>query len=131
MNKRQNRWTWFLIILLVSALVLAFRPVAGRAGEPPKDEASGEHNDRSRRPEGMSEMFQGTVAEVIRAGRHIYVSVDTEKRQVWVAVPAFEGNPGDVVLVPPGVQVANFQSKQLNRKFELIIFVGSIRRVGE
>jgi hypothetical protein len=79
----------------------------------------------------MSEMFQGTVTEVIHAGRHIYVRVDTGKRQVWVAVPAFEGNPGDEVLVPPGVPVANFQSKQLNRKFEMIIFVGSIRRVGE
>jgi hypothetical protein len=131
MNKNHNRWTWYLIILLVPALALAFRPAAGRAGEPPADAVSGEHAGPSRQPEGMSEMFQGTVAEVIHAGRHIYVRVNTGKRQVWVAVPAFEGSPGDQVLVPPGVMVANFQSKKLNRKFKMIIFVGSIRRVGE
>lgn len=131
MNKNQNRWTWYLIILLVSAVALAFRPAAGRAGEPPADAVSGEHDDHSRQSEGMSEMFQGTVVEVIHAGRHIYVRVDTGKRQVWVAVPAFEGKPGDAVIVPPGLQIANFQSKKLNRKFKMIIFVGSIRRVDE
>jgi hypothetical protein len=128
MKKKQDRGQWHLMVLLLSAL--AILPAAGRAGDPPPAAVSGEQDDRSRQPEGMSEMFQGTVTEVIHAGRHIYVRVDTGKRQVWVAVPVFEGGPGDEVLVPPGVQVANFQSKQLNRRFEMIIFVGSIRRVG-
>jgi hypothetical protein len=77
----------------------------------------------------MSEMFKGTVVEVIDAGRHIYVHIDTGEQLVWVAVPAFDGKPGDKVLVPPGVPVADFQSKNLNRKFKMIYFVGSIRRV--
>jgi hypothetical protein len=83
------------------------------------------------KPEGMSEMFKGTVVEVIDAGRHIYVHMDTGKQRVWVAVPAFDGKPGDKVLVPPGIPVANFQSKYLNRKLKMIYFVGGIRRVDE
>ena len=126
-----SRLSWCLPFLLVPAILLACRPATGRADEPPAGTTTGEHESSPKKPEGMSEMFQGTVAEVIKAGRHIYVRVETGKRQVWVAVPAFEGNPGDEVLVPPGVPVANFQSKLLNRKFKLIIFVGSIRRVGK
>jgi len=79
----------------------------------------------------MSEMFKGTVVEVIDAGRHIYVHIDTGEQRVWVAVPAFDGKPGDKVLVPPGIPVADFQSKNLNRKFEMIYFVGGLSRVDE
>jgi hypothetical protein len=131
MKKNRVRWSWYLIMLLLWAVALAFRPTAGRAGDTPGDAASGENHRPSRQQEGMSEMFQGKVGEVLHASRHIYVRVDTGKRRVWVAVPAFEGNPGDEVIVPPGVQVANFHSRKLHRTFKMMIFVGSIRRVGE
>lgn len=126
-----SRLSWYLPILLVPVILLTFRPATGRADEPNAGATAGEHESDQKKPKGMSETFQGTVAEVIYAGRHIYVRIDTGKQEVWVAVPDFDGKPGDEVIVPPGVQVANFQSRKLNRKFNLIIFVGSIRRVGE
>lgn len=126
-----SRLSWYLPILLVPAILLTFRPATGRADEPPAGATAGEHEGFPKRPEGMSEMFQGTVAEVIHAGRHIYVRIHTGKQQVWVAVPDFDGKVGDEVLVPPGIPFSNFQSKKLKRKFKRIIFVGGIRRVGE
>ena len=76
-------------------------------------------------------MFEGTVAEVVDAGRHIYVRIDTGEQRVWVAVPAFDGKLGDKVLVPPGIPVANFKSKNLNRIFKMIYFVGGIQLIDE
>lgn len=131
MEKHKTVLPRYLLILLAAALALTFRPATGRADEPPSGATPGEHESFPELPEGMSEMFQGTVAEVIRAGRHIYVRIDTGKQQVWVAVPAFDGKPGDEVLVPCGIPYSNFYSKKLKRKFKLIIFVGSIRRVSE
>ena len=131
MKTKFSRLSWCLPIVLVPAILLTCRAANNLAEEPPAGATAGAHESSPKNQEGMSETFQGTVAEVIHAGRHIYVRVDTGKRQVWVAVPAFEGSPGDEVVVPPGVPVANFQSRLLHRKFELIIFVGSIRRVGE
>jgi hypothetical protein len=120
--------SWYLLILLVLMICLGFRQTAGRADEPPAEQRSGNHQTPSKKPQGMSEVFKGTVLEVIDAGRHIYVRIDTGKQRVWVAVPSFNGKPGDKVLVPPGVPVADFQSKKLNRRFKMIYFVGGIRR---
>jgi hypothetical protein len=126
-----HRRSWHLFILLALTIFIGFWQAAGRAEEKSAGETSGKHQIPSIKPEGMSEMFKGTVMEIIDAGRHVYVHIDTGENRVWVAVPAFNGKPGDKVLVPPGVPVAGFQSKQLNRKFKIIYFVGGIRVVDE
>lgn len=120
-----------MLILLVLTISIGFWQLAGQAEEQPAGKTSGSNQTPSIKPGGMSDMFKGTVVEVIDAGRHIYVHIDTGKQRVWVAVPAFDGKPGDKVLVPPGVPVADFQSKKLNRIFKMIYFVGGIRRVDE
>jgi hypothetical protein len=131
MKKNSIRLLWYLPILLAAAIFLVLPWAAGLADEPAAGAPVGEHQTVIKKPEGMSEMFQGTVAEVIQAGRHIYVRIDTGKQQIWVAVPVFDGKPGDNVLVPPGVPFVNFKSRKLNRTFKMIIFVGSIHRVDE
>jgi TOBE domain len=131
MEKKYYRLSWYIWILLVLTVSIHLRPPATYAEEQPAGHAPGSDQTPSVKPEGMSETFTGTVVEVIDAGRHIYVRVDSGQKQVWVAVPAFDGKPGDKVLVPPGVAVADFQSKKLNRTFKMIYFVGGIRRIGD
>lgn len=131
MKKSYCRLSWYMLILLVLTISIGFWQLAGQAEEQPAGKTSGSNQTPSIKPGGMSDMFKGTVVEVIDAGRHIYVHIDTGKQRVWVAVPAFDGKPGDKVLVPPGVPVADFQSKKLNRIFKMIYFVGGIRRVDE
>ena len=129
MKKSYCRWAWCMLMLSVLTIAIGFWPVTGRADEQPAGKTSGGHQTPSVKPEDMSEMFKGTVAEVIDAGRHIYVRIDTGVKRVWVAVPVFDGKPGDKVLVPPGVPVADFYSKNLHRTFKMIYFVGGIRRI--
>ena len=131
MKKSYSRLPWWLLILLVLTISMGFWQVTGQAEEQPAGKTSGSNQPPSIKSEGMSEMFKGTVVEVIDAGRHIYVHIDTGEKRVWVAVPAFDGKPGDKVLVPPGIPVANFHSKNLNRMFKMIYFVGGIRRVDD
>ena len=131
MKKKYCRLSRYMLILLVLTISIGFWQLTGQAEEQPAGKTSGSNQTPLIKPEGMSEMFKGTVVEVIDAGRHIYVHIDTGEQRVWVAVPAFDGKLGDKVLVPPGIPVANFQSKNLNRKFKMIYFVGGIRRVDE
>jgi hypothetical protein len=131
MKKCYYRWSWYMLILLVLTISIGFSQAAGQAEEQSAGKTSGGHQTLSIKPEGMSAMFKGTVVEVIDAGRHIYVHIDTGEQRVWVAVPAFDGKPGDKVLVPPGVPVADFESRKLNRIFKMIYFVGGIRRIDE
>jgi len=129
MKKSYCRLSWCMLILLVLTISIGFWQVTGQAEEQPAGKTSRSNQTPSINPGGMSDMFKGTVVEVINAGRHIYVHIDTGVQLVWVAVPAFDGKPGDKVLVPPGIPAANFQSKNLNRKFKMIYFVGGIRRL--
>jgi hypothetical protein len=131
MKKSYYRVALHMLILLLMMVSVGSWQAIGRAEEKPAGETSGRQKTPSTKPKGMSEMFKGTVMEVINAGRHIYVRIDTGKQRLWVAVPAFNGKPGDKVLVPPGVPVADFQSRNLNRKFKMIYFVGGIRRIDD
>lgn len=84
-----------------------------------------------KKSENMSEPFSGKVVETIDAGRYTYVQVDTGEKAVWVASLSFDAEPGDAVSVPPGLPMADFQSKALNRTFDMIYFVGAIHREGD
>ncbi len=129
MKKMECSWSWYLLILPVLMIAVGFRPADGRAETPCAEGTSEKVQAPGIPAEDMSEMFSGTVMEVLAGNRHIYVRVDTGERMVWVAVPSFNGKPGDKVLVPPGLPVAAFQSNELNRTFKMIYFVGGIRRV--
>jgi hypothetical protein len=131
MKKSYCRLSRYMLTLLVLTISIGFWQLTGQTEEQPAGKTSGSNQTPSIKPEGMSEIFKGTVVEVIDAGRHIYVHIDTGEKRVWVAVPAFDGKLGDKVLVPPGIPVANFHSKNLNRIFKMIYFVGGIRRVDE
>jgi len=128
MKKCCSRLSWYMSIILVLTFIPGLRQATGLAEEPPA-EATPERQSPSTKPEGMSKMFEGTVSEVIDAGRHIYVHVKTGEKFIWVAVPEFDGKPGDKVLVPPGVPVAELHSKTLNRVFKMIYFVGGVRKL--
>jgi hypothetical protein len=128
MEKSYYRLSWYVLVLL--ALTIFWQATA-QAEDQPAAETSRGNQTSSIKPEDVSGMFKGTVMEVIDAGRQVYVDVDTGNKRLWVAVPAFDGKPGDKVLVPPCVPVADFQSRKLNRVFKTICFVGGIRRVDE
>jgi hypothetical protein len=131
MNKIFCRLSGYMLILLVLTIPIGFWQVTGQAEDQPAGETSGSDQSPSIMPEGMSEMFKGTVVEVVETSRHIYVHIDTGEQRVWVAVPVFDGKPGDKVIVPPGIPVADFQSRKLNRRFKMIYFVGGLRKVEE
>ena len=128
MKKKYVHVGWAMLIPLIAACFVGGTRLAGETAEtlketvPAVDTAGPESNSGD-----MSPMFKGIVSDVIRAGNHVYIQVETGEKRAWVAVPAFAGCIGDDVLVPPGVPVADFQSKTLGRKFDMIYFVGDVR----
>jgi hypothetical protein len=116
-----------LIVLIILTTAAGCNQATGQTDEQKAKESSGgnqatpEKNQKS-----LAESFKGTVVEIIPSGRYVYVQIDTGNKKVWVAVPEFDGKPGDKVVVPPGVPMADYQSKKLNRKFDMVYFVGGI-----
>lgn len=121
----------FIMIILMLTLIAGCRQMGDSSEKSSKNKSIGDpmaSEVSEKTSEDMSDPFTGTVVETIHASRYTYVQVDTGEKRAWVASPAFNGQPGDVVAVPSGLPMADFKSKTLDREFEMIYFVGAIHR---
>jgi hypothetical protein len=80
-------------------------------------------------PEGTAGT-RGKVVETMNSGGYTYVQVDDGSKKIWAAAPPFTVAVGDMVMVPEGMPMENFQSKTLGRTFELIYFVPEVQVLG-
>lgn len=70
--------------------------------------------------------FTGKVLETMDAGGYTYIHVDNGTEKIWAAAPQFEAKVGEQVTVPEGMPMKDYESKTLNRKFDVVYFVGAI-----
>lgn len=74
-----------------------------------------------------SEVIEGKVLETMDAGGYTYVRVATPDGEVWAAGPRVSVKVGDTAAFGGGMPMVDFHSKGLDRDFEKIYFVGTIR----
>jgi len=110
--------------LIVSTLIV-FNAATGCMAETSQSEkAAPAKNNPS------TEGYNGTVLETMNTAGYTYVQVDTGKEKIWAAAPEFQVKVGDLVTVPQGALMQNYQSKTLNRTFDQIYFVSGIYVAG-
>ncbi len=68
----------------------------------------------------------GKVVETMNAASYTYVQIDTGAKKVWAAAPQFAVKVGDRVVVADAMPMNNYQSKTLNRTFDVVYFSGNI-----
>lgn len=72
----------------------------------------------------------GTVRTVLQAEAYTYLEVVTLKNEVvWLAGPKVSVQPNSLVRFSTGVLMSGFYSKELNRTFREILFVGEVKKV--
>lgn len=77
-----------------------------------------------------AQMLQGTVVETMQASRYTYVRVeDSSGAKHWVAAPVFKVKVGDEIMVPTGMQMKDFYSKTLDKKFDFVYFAGGVKKI--
>ncbi len=99
-------------LLIVAALVLSGHAIAQEAASP-------EDGVRT-----------ATVKEMQIAGSYVYLLVDEQGEETWLATsPGFmkDISYGDVVEFYGEVEMQDFHSKGLNRTFESLWFISKIR----
>jgi hypothetical protein len=65
---------------------------------------------------------KGTVQERLDAPPYSYIRIKTADGESWVAVPKADVPNGAEIAVAGAMPMQNFESKTLNRKFELVYF---------
>jgi len=71
----------------------------------------------------------GTVLETIPASSYVYIHVNGDAGDQWLAAPATELKTGATIRWPEGMLMANYHSKTLDRDFEKVYFIGAVEVV--
>jgi hypothetical protein len=71
-------------------------------------------------------MIRGKVLETMDTGGYTYVLVETSEDPIWAAGPETVVKVDDIVEISQGMPMQQFQSKTLNRTFDVLYFVSSI-----
>lgn len=63
------------------------------------------------------------VAEVIQTSNYTYLDVEENGNRYWMAIAKNDVAPGQLMYYNSGLPMSNFESKELDRIFEQILFV--------
>ena len=74
---------------------------------------------------------EGVVLQTLDGGAYTYVEVDTGEGKEWLAGAQSKLVPGDRVRYSLGIFMKDFYSKQLQRRFDIIRFVGKLEKLGQ
>lgn len=69
-----------------------------------------------------------TVEEVINVSEYTYLKVKENNNEFWIAVPKAEFKEGEVLYFNRSMEMKNFESKELKRTFNSILFVDDIEK---
>ena len=72
-------------------------------------------------PEGA---VRGTVLETMNSGGYTYVLIETDRDTLWVAGRRIAVRVGDTLQASQGMPMREFESKSLNRTFDVVHFAG-------
>lgn len=66
------------------------------------------------------------IIELIQTTSYTYLFLKQETDSIWVAVPKMEAEAGETYYYHGGMEMRDFKSKELNRTFESILFLGGL-----
>ncbi len=72
---------------------------------------------------GSANIHTGVVQEVLQVTSYTYLNVKEGDRDFWIAVTKRESKVGETISFAAGHEQKNFESKDLQRKFDSIYFV--------
>ncbi len=70
----------------------------------------------------------GDVVETMDAGGYTYVLIDTGAEKIWAAGPKCTVKVGDKLSVSKSMPMPNWESKTLNRQFDIVYFVTGFQK---
>ncbi len=76
--------------------------------------------------ENQSSVHKVVVQEVLHVNEYTYLRILEDGNEKWIAAPTVQAEIGKTYYFKNGMEMSNFESKELNRNFETIYFVDRI-----
>jgi hypothetical protein len=83
-------------------------------------------NATAQDPHADSGLKKVIVQEVLQVSSYTYLNVLENGVKKWIAVPTMEAKLGEIYYYTSGVEMRDFESKELDRTFESVLFLGYI-----
>jgi hypothetical protein len=116
---------WFVVAVVTLAVVACKKPEA-----PPRPSApSAPAAAAPASAQGAAQVLRGKVVEKLDVSQYSYLRLATASGDAWAAVQKTDKKVGDEVGVANAFPMQNFESKELNRKFDVVYF-GSVAGEG-
>jgi hypothetical protein len=71
-------------------------------------------------------VHEAVISEVIQTSNYTYLQVEEEKDNCWIAVTKRQAKEGEIIYYTNGLEMNNFESKELGRTFPTIFFVEDV-----
>jgi hypothetical protein len=104
--------------LYIIVLSIIFIAIACKKEEEPKQAAVKNSN-----------VHQVVVEETIQVSSYTYIRAKEGDKDYWIAVTTMDVKPGETLYYEGSMEMKNFESKELKRKFDSILFVESASRI--
>ncbi len=89
-----------------------------------KDEDKNQTNNQIKNQTNYT--HQATVLEVIQVTEYTYLRVKENDKEYWIAAPKADIKVGTLINFNQSMEMKNFESKDLKRKFDIILFVDNL-----
>ena len=107
-------------VLTCAVVTLAF-VACKKPDAPPRPALSAAAQGQASAP-GKDQVLRGKVLEKIDVSQYSYLRLSTASGEVWTAVQRTDKKVGDEVGVGNAFPMQGFESKELNRKFDVVYF---------
>ena len=106
----------------------AAAPAAEKAAPPAaesKEKPKGSHSMMGGGAAAGSEAITGKVVETMNGGGYSYANLEKDGKTTWVAYPSLETRVGENLTFRGCMEMKQFESKSLKKKFDSIFFCGA------
>lgn len=112
---------------LISLIASCFLALSLQAQDANQSEAIPKAPYHNSEADKNKPFYFGTVVEVKHGGAYTYMNVkETTNQTFWVVVSNSDVKEGDYVRFKKQLVAKNFESKELNRKFDEIMFADNL-----
>ncbi|MEW5843936.1 MAG: hypothetical protein AB1775_11810 [Bacteroidota bacterium] len=74
-------------------------------------------------------VHQILVQEAIQVSGYTYIHAKEGDKDYWIAASTVDTKPGETLYYEKAMEMKNFESKELKRKFDSILFVDNINKI--
>ncbi len=74
-------------------------------------------------------VHQVVVEEAIQVSGYTYIRAKEDKKDYWIAASTMDTKPGETLYYENAMEMKNFESKELKRKFDSIFFVDNMSKI--